>query len=1430
MANLFQAQGMLGGYYASGPWQESLKLKITGKLSEKLSVSYDLEQQQDLPDRHNVQVTYDKTQLNFGDFQATFGGNEFASATKSLNGVMVTSKDNWYDMILVPSSKLKSYTQFLATQRGNNTMGPYNLGHNSIIEGSEIIELNNVKLRRHMDYTIDYFEGKVTFKRILSPEDEIKYIYEYTNIIDLFFPTVSKRDFIGLRFDVKQLDQALWGEEQIKPEKSVRKATEFFPTMLKLEEKEPPKIKKITVPTEVSTRRSDEGVSPATNVLIGSMAVMKLYDSTAEAIAEQAELSASKIDELLKVGVSSNEVEISPMGEGFAVIIKGDIIVIADQFQARAHNTSAEALAKLWKDSLITGFSNTMETRTIVITPEAEILEEFEWESTGVYKLLHIPLLPFSEVIYFKGTELKKFEDYIIDYQDGTITLFSHTLPTPTEPLRVDYRYIEIATEAEILPGAGFGPYHLSHKDIILGSEVILVNNIPYVRDLDYVINYVDGTVLFATSISPTSNIQIKYKHIVMIKPPPPVTPKVPMVWSAGGTYMEESGKSGAVAPSITYQESFTGSEIIADNNTIYLAFWPIPTSESVILTINGVVATYEVDYVFPTYEASTGSLVPPTELKFINYAGDQSDGFDTGTIKYVSPTTLEAGDQIVVSYAYSKRTLVRHVESGAALTVYEPRNMRDIVPGTERVFIWRKGESSEVQLKPNTSTEATSDSHYSMNYTNPPKIRFNDNPLDVGGVLYDLSNIYFRIEALTVPQGTISQTDISRKLYGIDTNFTQGDIRFSAAIAKSETDQLYLAVTTNETFSGTGTQSAFQLHSQNKMIEGSERVFVNNIKLNEEIQYYMAYDRNGDGTYGRITFYAIQPSTQDVISIDYDYEDASGFATQTLKQGSAYAASLSMKPFKEMEFSIDGKRAEATFDPLGGTSIPIGADYSHIYSKITPLHNFWISGDYKQNNNPIGNPNDRQFLHSYDTNIGGGFNPYGLAQIDFSHRNYNIIDDVVGGSPHQSDSQLYSYSLNITPQAYRLGQFSFAPSTSLSRTMNLNNISSQDSTVDFGSVGGAFEFTRTKLNLGYQVNKTLTTTREPGSGPIEKREANDLSSSLNLDLTFAPIRRLSTYWNRQGHNEYDFIGKTVKSTLNETYHLDFVPIDPLTTSINHDRQETLTIFTALGNPKTERTTVNMRLIPYTNTSVNVARSVDNSIQETGTRTSGWLNTYTINHTPISEQLYSVSTNYTLLTSSRKVPGSGVSSSREVQTDTKSFSQGYGLTITPITNLSFSGGYVQEDYFNANNDIASPVETRSKNQTFNLGTAYKATRDLDLSANYSHKVTVTQTESPQKLNFDFHAAQKVFTHGTLNYDWTQEENGGEILSGSLANQDFLKNIHSVALNVVFPQTGETVLSSIVVRVAYKWAFFKDRKNDANSFDANSLSFEGSLNF
>jgi hypothetical protein len=1387
--NLFQAQAMLGGYYAGGPWQERLKLNIIGKLTEKLSVSYDLEQEPDMPDKFDVNVTYDKTNLTFGDIQANFGENEFTSASKSLNGVMITSKDTWYNLLLVPSSKLQSDTQALVSQRGNNTKGPYNLGHGSIIEGSERIQLNNNLLTRGPDYTIDYFNGTITFSKILTPYDEFNYSFEFTNLMDQFFPTVSKRDFVGVQGSIT-VNPALLGVSEKKPEKSIKQSMEIFPTRL-------------NASPEVTVRLvSSETISLPSKLPVSLEAASMLI--TPESLVAPAKIPGTQE---AANGTSTPET----------------------QAKNAASQEAANGTASL-----------TTEAANVIATPEAGP-KEYEWESTGNYRLQNIPVIPYSEKLTYSGILLKRLEDYIINYQDGTITLLRPKLPTMADPLIVEYQYVEVTQEAETLHGSGKGPYTLSFNNIVEESELVSVNSIPYFRELDYKIDYDLGKIMFFADIPQTANIVVKYKHIVTTTPPPSPAPAVPRNLNIGVSYLKESGSRAATPPSVAATDTKSGSDILNNNNTIYLSFMPVTTTGEVEVRKDNVVQVNGVDYVFPTVEASTGNVIPDTKLAYRCDPADTSGGLSTGTIKFLGP--LSTTDEVTISYNYYKWSSDRYSGSGLSSTRgYYLGGFRGLVPGTEQVQIWRKDlPNPTIHILTRNSGVGVYDGHYSMNYSDPPAITFNNDPIVVDGETFYLKDINFTVILKFVAQSSASDSPISHDVVGSDFSLQVGDyLNLGAAYARSKTDQVYTTASTNETYHGNGVTKVFNLNSPDTIIDGSEQVYLNGQKLNRDNQYSFFYDANSSGKYGVLSFFLITPASADVISIDYNYQSTAGVVSSvTEKQGSAYSFTGDIKPTSNVEFAADYKKVDADFAPMGGTSIPIGSDYEHAYTKITPFpsfwSSFWFSGDSKTTNTPINNYPDK-FLHAYDRNLATGFNPEGLAQVDFNLREYDTMDDLLPGiHVHNNDYKSLAYSLSVVPNSLHLGEFGFTNTNDARKTLSYTDtedkVLPQDTTNDYYHTNNTFDLTRrVKWILDYQVNQSSTISYESGSRSkgttILRQETDDLSSNLNWDLTFGGIKKLYTYWNKIGHDQYDLILGSSQSTVNETYHADFVPIDQIVTSVDHNRQETPTVTTAFGNPMSERSAADIRITPYSTTAFGWSGSIDNSLLENGVRTSGNANTYSINHTALSGSNYKLTAKYNLATSLNKGP----SGTAEVTTDTRTFDQDYDLTLSPTSIWSITTGIGQEDYINKNDDPIAPIDTKSQAQTTTVGTTYKAMDTLDLSGNYSVKVTSTPDQSAHKSVVDAHAIYRVFTYGTANYDWSQEDNGGEILGGSFVEQDFTKIIQSLSVNIVVPQSGQMILSSIVLKAAVKWANYQDRITPANSFQATLLSFEGTFNF
>ncbi|MFH1361346.1 MAG: hypothetical protein ABIH69_01665 [bacterium] len=1318
--NYFSGLTQLGGFYPNatgGPWQERLQLRILGQLSKDLSVTYDLEQQPETPDRFDIKVKYSDTEITFGDFTANFTGNEFASTSKFLNGVMVTSKDSWYDVIVIPSAKLKSQTQSLTSQKGTNSKGPYNLGHGSIVEGSEKIELNGITLVRNIDYTIDYFEGKITFNTILTSLDEFKYAYEYTNVLDLFFPSLSKRDFIGFQSRLI-IDPDKFGQAKQEDELLVAAAREVFPA----------------------------------------------------------------------------EEELDP-----------------------------------------------------------DIAEK---QSLGTFTLQHAPAVKFSETVTFRGTRLRKDEEYIFNYDLGEVKLVTRFIPSLEDPLIIEYRYYTTSAESETLPGVGSrGPYQLAHENIISESERIEVDGKLKIRQLDYTINYNTGTIIFGVILGPTSQIKTEYKYNVMA-PQTISTSKFPKELKIGTTYLKESAKQSTGAASTTYIESITGQTIIDNNYTIYLQNRPVvPTTEagtSFIVKLDNNELTSEVDYIIPqtSIDPGTGNVIvtPETTLAYINDRTDPSNGYNTGTIKIISPGKITPDSKVTVTYSYYKSILGKYSGVGENNSgPYSLRNVRNIVPGSEIVQVWDQGSSVTTTYTRNSSFEADAgDNGYFINYdADNPTITFNN-------ILSETKN--FQIIYQYKPPEALIGDDLSQSIYGFDGSFSIGEIfEIETAYAKSETDQVFVAESTTESIDADG-RKTYPLQSTKNIIEGSEKVYVNNNLLNKDIDYYFNYTAPG-----QITFYYITPTTQDAVAVDYQFQSLSGLVVgQEKKTDSAYSVSGKTKLFEEA-LTIGGSTKKVGFDftPMGTTAIGLGVHQKEYCVNLKPdWHDLSSSFTYRENNSPAGVERDR-FIKSYDNNFTLGINPRNISKININYRNYQTLDDKsTTATAHNHDTRQESLSLGLVPNTISKGLVSLTQKYDLKKTISQNDNKRDsgtfsDTVIEYQHLNAGLNITKNAaMSFDYQKSEPKTISQKSTTDETEALSSHsrstDTSYNLNLDLTDLTKGRFEKWLTRVSLlNHY---GETLtrnfsstneaQTTKNETYHMDLIPFQVLTTAFDHNRQERSSFVAGGSNPKSERTTSNIRYTPTAWFSSGWKWAQSESIPETGwtKRTTGISNSYDTSWSPISRNRFKLTSKFILTDNTQTAPSGTIEG---IETKTNTFAHSYNATITLHPSAPVNLGLAFESYKNINNHTIpdNQIDTETANKTITAGIALTPTPPINITSDYSIKTTdvikdkvpAIQGKSLTKSIWDNKILVQVFSWGNFAVNQQNENNKGEVQGGTVASLDIEKMSRTYSVNINFP-IDNPVLSSFILTASLKSVDYKNNNNHNDDFVASLLSLEGSMNF
>ena len=178
-------------------YEQRYNIELEGNLDEDTEVKYNIQKEPDFPGIYNVYIRKKTTELQFGDFNTTYLSGDFVNIEKYLNGVETnTIQDDWKGKATL--GKEKSEPQKFETF-GNDSK-KYNVGKSFILEGSVIVYLNNQKLTENKDYTVNYYEGSITFNQRITKIDFIKVIYEFTNPIQDFIPSLSRKNFTGANY------------------------------------------------------------------------------------------------------------------------------------------------------------------------------------------------------------------------------------------------------------------------------------------------------------------------------------------------------------------------------------------------------------------------------------------------------------------------------------------------------------------------------------------------------------------------------------------------------------------------------------------------------------------------------------------------------------------------------------------------------------------------------------------------------------------------------------------------------------------------------------------------------------------------------------------------------------------------------------------------------------------------------------------------------------------------------------------------------------------------------------------------------------------------------------------------------------------------------------------------------------------------------
>lgn len=102
------------------------------------------------------------TALYYGDLNIDLSGNQFASFSKPVKGWQLDQKIG-KGLARVFYSKEKAITRF-QTIPGNNTSGPFFLSYTPVMQGTEVVKVNERVMEFGTDYRLDYDTGQLWFE------------------------------------------------------------------------------------------------------------------------------------------------------------------------------------------------------------------------------------------------------------------------------------------------------------------------------------------------------------------------------------------------------------------------------------------------------------------------------------------------------------------------------------------------------------------------------------------------------------------------------------------------------------------------------------------------------------------------------------------------------------------------------------------------------------------------------------------------------------------------------------------------------------------------------------------------------------------------------------------------------------------------------------------------------------------------------------------------------------------------------------------------------------------------------------------------------------------------------------------------------------------------------------------------------------------
>jgi hypothetical protein len=717
--------------------RERFHLDIEGKLNDKLSVKYHLVQEPDLPEVFDIQIRYDRTVLQFGDFDQSFKSGSFIGVSKRFNGVQVYADYNDYDFKVV-SSKEKSTVKAI-TLTGDGVRQEFALANTNILEGSLQIFLNGVLQKEGQDYTVNYFSGKIIFTKIPSSGTPITAQYEFTNPIEDFLPIAGRKNFLGAQFNYRNQEIVPSEPVYVRVTQVISTPTQAAVVNSQLGDwTNTPRVAVVGAAVSGNLSLEIRASKYVTAVQFKSIQNPKDFVRVGLNPAEQIwrvenwQVSGNAVSGTLSLWMDQIRMdfalELEKVNGAWIVksfnpqpvmFLKNSKILFfptrADQgqninFQIENKDLWAEMrlvlgdtqgsvgkqLDGIWSVNILTPreyptgmqtvyFSGIDGTGQVVkqAIPIPVYLVTQNQKVVNRLSLDHNSIRLGSEQVMLSGQKLKQNKDYWLDSEKGEITFKDLTLAAD-QKLQISYDYLSQQAREEKIQGGDYeGPYYLKFTPVSPKDIQVWVDDAA-LTPADYDLDPIKGRMIFNFKVFKSSQIRVKYMSVDQAVPASAQGQKK-KTFEVGAGFLQESAKSSQASLTKTAVETNALKVSVNGVTVVQLVNKGILNDSTFAISFNGVPGVQNTNYIF---QPSRGWIIP------------------TGSL------TVTSGTVVNVSYKYTDKNKGTYLyfyksQKSSWLVGSSTLRIRDLYPQsvpmahkTLKISAFREGSSVEMPMQ----------------------------------------------------------------------------------------------------------------------------------------------------------------------------------------------------------------------------------------------------------------------------------------------------------------------------------------------------------------------------------------------------------------------------------------------------------------------------------------------------------------------------------------------------------------------------------------------------------------------------------------------------------------------------------------------------------------------------------------------------------